>query len=103
MDEILKHLNEIELLSSDILTKAKAEKEQLFATYEAESKLWDESLQRDTTQKIESIRQHAEEKSKALLASETARIEKQEQLLKDSYARYHSLYVDKLFDKLVRE
>lgn len=103
MDPIIKSLNEIELQASDILEQARQEKEKLFASYEKESKEWDAALEKETEQKIQEMRERAEAKSAALLASDKARTDKQEEALRLSYERYHELYVDKLFDQLVQE
>ena len=103
MDPIIKTLNENELQASDLLEQARLEKEALFASYEKESGEWDEALERETAQKIEEFKRREKEKTQALLASEKARTEEQKKALQLSYTRYHGLYVDKLFEQLVRE
>lgn len=100
MNNIIKQLAQIEDQSVHILDEGTARKKALTTQYEEKTRQFDESLNKETEEKITALRNKMNTSSKAQLARQRRDADAAISRLEQHYEANHSRYVKALFKKM---
>lgn len=100
MDSIVKKLSEIESAASAIVDHAEAQKEELDHEYRKKRQIFDDELEAKTSSQIQKIRDDLEQKTKALLDSQSGANNDSIAALEQEYATRHTQYAQSILKRI---
>lgn len=101
MEQILNKLSEIELTAKRIMEEADETKNALSAEMEQECKAFDVTLEKETNDRIQELRNSLEKKKDSEISALRQETEKILSDLDDFYSKNHQQLSEKLFQKLL--
>ena len=100
MEDVLDRLIKIENRASSVMEEGEAEVKKLIEANNEKRRLWDEEVRKDSDAQINKLKEEFNERLNQKLNVMKADTEKQIKELKEHYEKFHTQYVDELFNEM---